>query len=66
MELILYPLLRGNARKAILRTAKRFGHSYQYEPRGNLLQRLSRETGMSLEEVRTQLVKEQEYLIKNE
>lgn len=64
MNLILYPLLQTKSRKALLKTSKRFGHSYHYNPRGDLLERLSRQTGMTVEQVHDQLCKERLHLLK--
>lgn len=63
-ELILYPKLGTQSRRAIARTRKRFGHPYTYKPRGDLLQRLSAETGMSIQDVYFQLLRERETLLK--
>lgn len=64
MELILYPRLSTRSQRAMLKTKKAFGHPYHYTPRGNLLQRLSRETGMSIDEVVARLDLERDYLLK--
>lgn len=42
---------------------RRNGDPYQYRPRYDLLQRLSRETGMPLETVLDELIKERDYLL---
>ena len=41
------------------------GRPYSYKPRGNLLVRLSGETGLSLQEVYKKLLEEREFLINN-
>lgn len=64
MELILFPKLNRKSQAAMKKTKKKYGHLYRYEPNGQLLKRLSQEMGMSLTEVREQLIKEREYLIK--
>ena len=46
-------------------TVRGWNKHYYYEPRGNLLKRLSQETGLTMTEVRNQLIKEQEYLLKS-
>ena len=56
MELKLYPKLSTNSKRALRRQKKEWGHPYHYEPRLKLLKRLSQETGMSLTEVRNQLI----------
>ena len=63
MEIILYSRLSTRSKRALLKTKKSFGKTYYYSPRGNLLQRLSQETGMSPEQVASQLVKERDYLL---
>jgi hypothetical protein len=62
MQLICYPLLGTNSKKALLRAEKR-GWAYKpYAPQGNLLQRLSKQLGWSIDRVAEQLHKEREYL----
>ena len=65
MELKYFNLLSAKSQKAMLRTykAKSWGKTYYYEPRGILLKRLSQETGVSMEEVRNQIIKERRYLL---
>jgi hypothetical protein len=65
MELILYELLGTRSRRAIFKTHRRT-HAYQrtlYVPRLDLVQRLSRETGLSHEQVYEQMRKERDYLL---
>jgi hypothetical protein len=52
------------SRRALLKTKGRYGRPYRYTPRGDLLERLSEETGASLESVVRQLNLEREYLLK--
>ncbi len=69
MELKLYQLLGTCSRRAL--TKRRYRPSrlhrasepYVYNPRINLLERLSRETGLSIQEVIEQLLKERNYLL---
>ncbi len=63
-EFPLYRRLCTCSRRAIVRTRKKYGHPYTYNPRGNLLQRLSRETGMPLQQVYVQLMRERAELIR--
>lgn len=63
MELILYPKLGTCSRRAIRRSKTRYGRPYEYRPRGNLLRRLSHETGLSLDGVLDQLRDERAYLL---
>jgi hypothetical protein len=65
MILICYPKLSTRSRRAICKDKARWGKPYHYSPRGTLLQRLSRELGMSIQEVYQQLQKERAFLLKN-
>jgi hypothetical protein len=65
MELKLYPLLCTRSRRAILRTKKKWGGRYHYSPRIELIINLSRKTGLTQDEIRDQLSKEREWLIKH-
>ena len=47
----------------MLRVTKKWGHPYKYKPRGNLLLRLSKETGMTIEQVYIQLMSERQQLL---
>jgi hypothetical protein len=60
-----YYLLHRKSKSAMLRTKTRWGKAYQYRPRGNLLRRISKTLGISLEEAYDMLIKEREYLLKN-
>lgn len=64
MNLTLYPKLGTNSQKALARKSGKWGKPYTYRPRGTLLDRLGRETGMTISQVRSQLEKEREYLLK--
>jgi len=66
MELKVYSRLSTRSRRAIVKTKGRFGRSYQYSPRGTLLERLSLELGMSREQVYSQIMQEREYLLKQQ
>jgi hypothetical protein len=66
MEILLYPRLSTRSRRALLKTKKQFGKQYHYSPRGDLLKRLSQETGMSIEQVYRQLHEERAYLLRSE
>lgn len=63
MKLLLYPKLSTCSKRAIRRVKKRWGHPYEYRPRGNLVKRLAIETGYSEEWVYDRLLEEREYLI---
>ena len=69
MELILYPLLSTRSRRALLRRVYRqsqhhyAGQPYHYNPRSPLLERLSEQTGLSIQQVAIQLLSEREYLL---
>jgi hypothetical protein len=64
-DLILYSRLQTKSRRALLKVRGRFGRPYFYRPRGDLLQRLSRETGLSIEQVYVQLFREREILLRD-
>lgn len=64
MEIQLYPKLATNSRKAFLKVKRRYGRSYHYKPRGDLLERLSKETGKTIDEVHEQLLRERAILLK--
>jgi len=64
MEVKLYYLLSTRSKRAMVRERKKWGHPYQYRPRGTLLERLSQETGMSIDQVYTQLMRERAYMIR--
>lgn len=66
MQLRAYFLLSTRSRRAIVKTKGRFGRDYQYSPRYRLLQRLSRELGMSISGAYGQLLLEREYLLKQQ
>jgi hypothetical protein len=63
MDIVIYPLLGTTSRRAMVREKSRFGRPYVYRPRGNLLDRLSAETGMSKEAVLRQIARERQQLI---
>lgn len=64
MELKFYPSLNRRSKRALLRKRKRFGHPYHYNPRKRLLERLSHQSGLSIEEVKEQLRKERAFILK--
>lgn len=65
MALRLYYQLSTRSRRAIKRLKKRTGYPYTYNPKGNLLERLARDNGMSIDEARHQLMREREELIRS-
>lgn len=62
MDLELYQKLSTCSRRAIKRKSWR-GRPYTYKPRGPLLARLSREKGMSVQEIYRLLLEEREFLL---
>lgn len=64
MELVLWYKLGTRSRRAMLRVKKKWGHAYHYSPRSDLLQRLSQESHLTIEEVVVQLNKERDYLLR--
>jgi hypothetical protein len=66
MELLFYPKLGTRSRRALTRRTRqshRGPQPHNYSPKGTLLARLARETGMTIEQVYSQLQKEREYLL---
>jgi hypothetical protein len=69
MELLFYPKLGTRSRRALTRRFRQTHRGQQphtYRPKGTLLTRLARESGMTVEQVWAQLGKEREYLLKQE
>ena len=69
MDLIFYPRLGTRSRRALLRTNRRGfkkADEHIYRPKGTLLLRLSRKTGMSVSQVEAQLQKERVYLLQHD
>ena len=62
MDLPIYNRLNIRSKRAMKRVRKKWGHSYQYNPRPVLIQRLCRELNWTEEEVREQIAKEREFL----
>lgn len=65
MKLICYPRMHTTAKRAILRTRKRWGHPVRYNPRRVLVERLASELNLSSEAVLDQLQKEREFLLEH-
>lgn len=63
MKLIIYPLLSTRSRRAIVKTNKKWGWLYQYNPRQILIDRLILELGWTETQVREQIYKERKFLI---
>ncbi|AFY39886.1 hypothetical protein Lepto7376_3724 [[Leptolyngbya] sp. PCC 7376] len=57
-QIFLWQKLSTCSRRAMLKTKKKYGQPYIYNPRPRLLLRLSRETGMSMDEIYNQLLRE--------
>lgn len=64
MNLLIWPKLSTRSRRALLKRVRGYGRPHNYTPKGHLLERLSRELGISKEEVLAQMWKEREYLLK--
>lgn len=64
-ELKLWYRIGTRSRRALLREKKSFGRPYYYRPRGDLLARLARETGMTYNELFDQLQKERMELLRD-
>ena len=65
MNLLVYPRLSTCSKRAMLRVGKRYGHYYYYTPRGHLLNRLTRELGMTHDQVIAQIHKERQLLLRH-
>lgn len=65
MQLIVYPRLRRNSKKAMLRRRQVFGNVRLYCPQSRLVQRLRDETGLSAQEFWEQFEREREWLYEN-
>lgn len=63
MKIIIYPLLGTTSRRAMVRENGKWGKPYVYRPRGDLLDRLSIDTGMPKDSVLRQIERERQYLI---
>jgi hypothetical protein len=66
MKLICYPLINTCSKRATRKRYKDKLSLKRYTPKGNLLQRLSKQLGWSIDRVAEQLDKEREYLLKQE
>jgi hypothetical protein len=65
MELVLYYRLGTKSKRALVRQKTSWGNLYTYRPRGDLLQRLSQETGMTVAQVSAQLHKERYEILRS-
>jgi hypothetical protein len=66
MNLIFYPQLGTRSKRALMRRTRQTHKApqpHKYRPKGTLLTRLARETGMTINQVHSQLQKEREYLL---
>ena len=63
-QIFLWQKLSTCSRRAMLKTKKKYGQPYVYNPRPRLLVRLSSETGMTVDETYNQLLKEREIMLK--
>lgn len=63
MDIILYPKLSTRSRRAFWRTGTYQKRPGGYNPRGDLLARLSRETGQTFDATYEQLMRERAYLL---
>lgn len=63
-RIFLYPQLGTTSKRALLRIRGNFGRPYTYRPRGNLLQRLARDNGLSIEATYRQLFEERRQLLR--
>ncbi len=63
-QLLVWPRLSTCSKRAFIRTKKRWGHPYTYQPQARLLHRLTQELNMSEDAVLEQIQKERSYLLK--
>lgn len=63
---IAYARMGTTSRRALVRTKKRLGQPYEYRPRITLLNRLSDELGMSVEQVADQIQRERQWFIERQ
>ena len=63
-EIFLWQKLGTRSRRAVLKTKKKYGQPYIYNPRPKLLTRLSVETGLSMDETYNQLLRERVIMLK--
>lgn len=69
MNLIFYPQLGTRSKRALMRRTRQSHKGSQpvtYRPKGNLLARLARESGMTIDQVYAQLQKERVYLLQHD
>ena len=59
-----YSKLSTCSKRAFLRTKRKSGKPYRYLPRPRLLVRLSRESGLSIEQARDQLFRERAEILR--
>ena len=64
MKVIIFPRLGTDSKRAFLRTRWKFGRTYEYSPKMQLLTRLRKETGMTNEQLLDQIAKERGFLLK--
>lgn len=62
-RIFLYPQLSTRSKRAIARVRTKFGHPYDYRPRGNLLERLARNNQMTIDQVYRQLIDERRQIL---
>jgi len=63
MELIIYPRLHPKSQRLFVRTLTGYGKKYEYQPRSDLVRRLSEELLLPREEILEQAERERRYLI---
>ncbi|SMH55163.1 hypothetical protein SAMN06272755_2922 [Picosynechococcus sp. OG1] len=63
-DLVLYPLLGTNSKRALQRVRRRGYKPYHYRPRARLLYRLAEEMDWTIDRVYNQLLKERSILLR--
>jgi hypothetical protein len=66
MELRAYYLLGTNSKRAIIKTKGRFGRPHHYSPKAPLIEKISRTLRISKQAAYQLLMKEREYLIRQQ
>jgi len=64
MDLIIYPMLGYDSKKAWLKTKKKWGHPKRYTPRPDLVFRLMKQLNWSREQVLDRIEKERAWVLK--
>jgi hypothetical protein len=64
MEFLLYSQLSTCSRRCMTRRVSKYGHPYEYIPRGNLLTRLAHDNNMTVDQVYARLMAERAEILR--